>query len=321
MFLWFCDRMAPVGCQLCIDVFGKVIVMNKQYRRILTVCMLGISSLLVVIMAACSSNTDGPCQADYNCPADKPYCVGRSCVATIPGQNEPAAEAAAEPTKDAGEVKEDGPEAPPKDEAPSFIACNNTKDCPQDTMPWCRFGRCSEGYAYFDFKAGHPIMDPAQDAQSACQSKSNCRPWQTCVNAGSSTVCYTREGRTSTAKGKLLDDGIFLSGRSYGMIVLENAKEVIRIRMVGELSDKLEQHLEVDVPSSLMNSNSTLDIEKDKLNVRLYDVKIEFIPPIKKLVAVGTRGTVTISQAYKSISNGSANALLKGSADIVFKRP
>ncbi|TNE44241.1 MAG: hypothetical protein EP343_31315 [Deltaproteobacteria bacterium] len=295
--------------------------MNKQYRRILILCLLGLSSVTVFVMSACGSNSDGPCQADYNCPADKPYCVGRSCVATLPGQNEPGPEAAAEPVvetpADAGETKD---EAPPKDEAPSFIACSNAKDCPEAT-PWCRFGRCSEGYAFFDFLKGHPIMDPTQDAQTACQNSNQCKSWQTCVNGGSSTFCYTLAGRESTVKGKILDEGIFLSGRSFALIVLENAKEVVRMRMVGEFSDKLEQHLEIDVPSGLMNSSSTLDIEKDKIKVSLYNVKIEFVPPIRELVAVGTRGTVTLSQAYKSTSTRDASTLVKGSADIVFSKP
>lgn len=303
----------------------------KRYRmKSLSWLLCGMLASLSLIMLACSDNSNGPCQSDYNCPTDKPYCVARVCVTSLPGQEVPSGQEASpdtnnqeastgqEATSDASvQDSTTGQEAPPE---PTGSGCATQKDCTEAT-PWCRFGQCSEGYIYFDFTKGQPILEPSQDLQTTCTSNANCRSWQSCVTSGSTKFCYALSGRSSEAKGKIKDDGIFLQGRSYAYIIVENAKEIIRMRMIGELSDKLETHLEIDIPSDKMNSNTTLDIEKSNIKVRMYNVKIEFVPPIQELVAVGIRGDVVLTQAAKTYSTTNANSLLIGSADIVLKRP
>lgn len=301
--------------------------MTISSRLFFTWTLCGVLGGIMLGVVACSDNSHGPCQSDYNCPADKPYCVARACVASIPNTESPTQEAVQEPgssesTSDASPQEQATSESTGAEPSPesSVASCSTQEDC-KEAAPWCRFGQCSEGYIYFDFLKAMPILDPAQDLQTACTAHTQCKNWQSCVSSGSMTFCYTTGGRTSEAKGKIKDDGLFLQGRSYGTIVLENAKEIVRMVMVGEFSDKLEIHLEIDVPADLMNSNTTLDVEKSKLNIRMYNVKIEFVPPIRELLAVGVRGIVTLNQAVKTYSTRDTKSLLIGSADLVLKRP
>lgn len=267
----------------------------------------------------CSDNSNGPCQTDYNCPPERPFCVARDCVASLPGQ-EPAKESTSEPAPEPVAESADGgprPEAATEKD-PTSKACLNQLDC-KDPTPWCRAKQCAEGYVFFDFREGLPVLDPDQDAQTACQGHGQCKGWQTCVRSGSNTFCYTLAGRKAEAKGKLRDDGIFMQGRAYALLAVEDGKEFVRLRMVGERSAKLEQHLDIDVPKALMVNGASYDVAKHDIRIRLYDVKIEFLPPIRELTAVGVRGSLAIGQARTSLSTRETNTLVIGSADLVLK--
>lgn len=296
-----------------------------KQKHFLTLSLFAFGALMIALLGpvGCSQGTaDGPCSADYNCPADKPYCVGRQCIATLPVQentqetapSEPAAEKPA--TQDGG-----GQEAPVTKEDPPKGVCSTQKDC-SESMPWCRFGRCAEGYVFFDFKAGHPVVEVSQEnPPKTCTSPSQCPSWQNCYRTQSGNRCLTPPTK-SQAKGKLKDEGIFMSGRSYSTIVLANAKESIRIVMVGEFSDKLQRELHIDIPKSLVRDGAKIDIEKNNLKVTMYDVKLEFVPPIRKVTAVGVRGTVNLTRGPTRYSTRSQpNTNMAGSADIVLKSP
>jgi len=121
-------------------------------------------------------------------------------------------------------------------------------------------------------------------------------------------------GTKSNANGKLQGNGLFLSGYSYSDKITEGGQTWMRVIMVGTFSDKLQKHLIFKVPLARFKAG-TLNVDDKEITARLYNVRIEFTPPVKELIAEGVRGTLTLTSA-----NSALGATIGGQAYLVLQK-
>ena len=166
----------------------------------------------------------------------------------------------------------------------TFLNCKAPSDCKEDKRPYCFEEKCVSGYIKADFKIGHPVID-RKALVVRCKDQSQCKSWQQCHLA----YCRDTVGTQSRAKGKIKGlGGIYLGDFSYSEIIQKDGVETMRIVFLGTLSDKLQEHLIIEIALNHFNLGSHL-IDGSNIKATLFEIRVDLNPHrlYPKAIAVG----------------------------------